>query len=164
MHIRTLRSNEVALFREVRLRALAESPNAFGETLQQAQAQPDSYWKKLTDSVTQPNSHVMFLAEQAEQIAGFAFGLIDRQDSQVGHIGGMWVDPVFRSCGVGYALVTKIISWSHQLKQSKLELWVTEGNNKAIALYKRVGFIDTGKRDVLPSNPSLQIIQMSRGI
>ncbi|NER79903.1 MAG: GNAT family N-acetyltransferase, partial [Leptolyngbya sp. SIO1D8] len=43
----------------------------------------------------------MFLAEQTEQVMGFAFGLLDRQDAQVGHIGGMWVDPTVRASGVG---------------------------------------------------------------
>jgi hypothetical protein len=84
MHIRALQPHEAALVREVRLRALAESPNAFGETLQQAQVQPNSYWEELTHSVTQPNSHVMFLAEQAEQVVGFAFGLVDRKDARAG--------------------------------------------------------------------------------
>ena len=56
MYIRTLQPNEATLLREIRLRALAESPNAFGETLQQAQAQPKTYWEELTNSVTQPNS------------------------------------------------------------------------------------------------------------
>ena len=161
MYIRTLQPNEATLLREIRLRALAESPNAFGETLQQVQAQPKTYWEDLTNSVTQPNSHIMFLAEQAEQVAGFAFGLVDRKDAKVGHIGGMWVDPTFRASGVGYALVIEILTWADQQRQNKLELWVTEGNAKAISLYERVGFVETGKRGLLPSNSSLQIIQMS---
>lgn len=161
MHIRTLQPNEATLFCEIRLRALAESPNAFGETLQQAQEQPNSYWEDLTNSVTQPNRHVMFLAEQAEQVVGFAFGLIDRKDARIGHIGGMWVDPAFRAGGIGYRLVAAILDWAYQQKQNRLELWVTQGNAKAIKLYERVGFVDTGKRDVLPSNSSLQIIQMA---
>lgn len=106
----------------------------------------------------------MFLAEQAEQaeqVVGCAFGLVDREDAKVGHIGGMWVDPTFRASGVGYALVAKILTWADQKRQNKLELWVTEGNVKAINLYERVGFVDTGKRSVLLSNSSLQIIQMS---
>ena len=161
MHIRSLRPNETALFRQLRLQALAESPNAFGETLQQAQIQPDAYWEKLTASVTQPDRHVMFLAEQAEQILGFAFGLLDRQDATIGHIGGMWVNPAFRSSGVGSTLLAKLLDWAHQREFRALELWVTEGNEKAVDFYQRSGFVYTGKRDLLPSNPSLQIIQMS---
>lgn len=161
MYIRKLKSSEAALFRDLRLQALANAPNSFGETLEQAEAQPNSYWQKLTESVTKPDGHIMFLAEQLEQVVGFAFGLRDRQDSKVGHLGGMWVNPNFRSQGVGYGLVEAIIAWGHQLKQERLELWVTEGNRDAIRLYERVGFIDTSKRDILPSNPSLQIIQMA---
>ncbi|MBW4528730.1 MAG: GNAT family N-acetyltransferase [Phormidium tanganyikae FI6-MK23] len=103
----------------------------------------------------------MFLTEQAEQVVGFAFGLIDRKDVKVGHIGGMWVDPAFRANEIDYMLVAEILTWVHQHEQSRLELWVTEGNVQAIGLYERVGFVDTGKRNVLPSNPSLKIMQMS---
>jgi ribosomal protein S18 acetylase RimI-like enzyme len=38
---------------------------------------------------------------------------------------------------------------------------VTEGNSPALRLYERLGFADTGRRDVLPSNPALQTIQMA---
>ena len=161
MHIRPLLPHEASVFREVRLRALAESPDAFGETLQQAQAQPDSYWETLTDSVTRPDGHVMVLAEQAEQIMGFVCGLLDRYDEHIGHLGGMWVDPAFRSSGVGHLLVASILEWAHQRNHRKLQLWVTEGNLKAIRLYEKMGFVDTGKRDELPSDRSLQIVQMA---
>ncbi len=161
MHIRPLRPNETSLFRTLRLQALADSPNAFGETLKQAQAQPNPHWETLTNSVTQPDGHVMLLAEQAEKVLGFTFGLLDRQDATLGHMGGMWVDPAFRSSGIGSALLAKILDWAHQRNLRTLELWVTEKNKKAVDLYQRAGFVCTGKRDVLPSNSSLQIIQMS---
>ncbi|MBI4783900.1 MAG: GNAT family N-acetyltransferase [Oscillatoriophycideae cyanobacterium NC_groundwater_1537_Pr4_S-0.65um_50_18] len=161
MQIRTLQPHEAPLFREIRLHALADSPNAFAETLQQAQTQPQVYWERLTHSLSQPNSHVMFLAEQAGRVVGFAFGLVDRQDSKIGHLGGMWVDPTCRGHGVGSALIAEILTWAQQRNQTQLELWVTEGNVKAMGLYRKVGFVDTGKRDVLPSNPSLPTIQMS---
>lgn len=161
MTIRTLQPDEAELFRELRLRALTESPNAFGETLQQAKAQPESYWQKLTESVTQPGGQVMVLVEHAEHIAGFAFGLFDRQDSHVGHLGGMWVDPAFRSNGIGYRLVDAIVAWAGQRHKHRLELWVTEGNHAAIRLYERCGFVETGRRDLLPSRPGLQVIQMA---
>ena len=47
------------------------------------------------------------------------------------------------------------------IELDRLELWVTEGNGAAIRLYLRSGFADTGRRNALPSNPALQIIQMS---
>ncbi len=161
MNIRTLKPDEVDVFRELRLRALADSPNSFCETLQEAAAQPISYWQKLTESVTQPDGQVMFLAQQEENITGFVFGLLDHSDQQMSHIGGMWVDPEFRSQGIGYALVTAIVQWSALKKHHRVELWVTEDNTQAIKLYEKAGFIATGQRKVFPPDPTLQIIQMS---
>ncbi len=61
MRVRTLEAHEVALHRDVRLRALQEAPDAFGESFADAAARPMSYWDDLTRSVTEPGRHVMFL-------------------------------------------------------------------------------------------------------
>ena len=161
LNIRLLKPDEVEVFREVRLRALAESPDAFGETWHQAQAQPDTYWERLTESVTQPQGQVMVLAEHADRVIGSAFGLRDRHAPDIGHVGGMWVEPAFRASGVGTALMTRLLTWAEQQEYEILELWVTEGNEGAIAFYRKFGFVETGKRDILPSNPTLNVIQMS---
>lgn len=47
MQIRALEPHEVSLHRELRLRALRDAPDAFGETFAEAEAQPISYWEEL---------------------------------------------------------------------------------------------------------------------
>ena len=54
MRIRELERREWALYRELRLRALAESPDAFGRRLVDELARPDAEWIRLTESVTTP--------------------------------------------------------------------------------------------------------------
>ena len=161
MRIRELQRHEWALFRELRLRALAESPDSFARRFADEQAQPDAHWMRLTESVTIPGGQVMLVAEEEGRPLGLAFGLFDKERPKIGHVGGMWVDPSARGLGAGQALLDSAIAWARMRELESLELWVTEGNGAALRLYERLGFADTGRRDVLPSNPALQTIQMA---
>ena len=161
MRVRELQRHEWALFRELRLRAFAESPDAFARTLADALAQDDAYWVRLTESVTAPEGQVMLVAEVEDRPAGIVFGLFDKERPKTGHVGGMWVDPAARGRGAGRALLDAAIAWARTRGLDRLELWVTEGNGSAARLYERAGFGVTGRRDVLASNPALQTIQMA---
>jgi ribosomal protein S18 acetylase RimI-like enzyme len=43
-------------------------------------------------------------------------------------------------------------------------LWVTDGNKPAIALYERLEFTPTGRRDRLASNARLEVLEMERAL
>jgi GNAT superfamily N-acetyltransferase len=161
MDVRALRAGEVALFKDLRLRALADSPDAFAETLAHAEAQPAAYWENLTRSVSEPGRHVMFVAEDAARAVGLVFGLLDRERASVGRVGGMWVAPEARGRGAGRALLDAVVAWARRRGLARLELWVTEGNSPAALLYRSAGFAETGARDVLPANPARATIQMT---
>ena len=161
MRVRELEPHEWALFRELRLRALGESPDAFARTLAEALAQPDAYWLQLTQSVTEPGGQVMLVAEEEGRPVGLAFGLFDKERPKIGHVGGMWVDPAVRRRGAGRALLDAAIAWGGARGLEVLELWVTEGNTPALRLYEQAGFADTGRREPLASNPALQTMHMS---
>ena len=161
MRIRELERREWALYRELRLRALAESPDAFGRRLVDELARTDADWMRLTESVTTPGGQVMLVAEETGRPLGLAFGIFDKERAKTGHVGGMWVEPAARGRGAGGALLDAAIAWARSRGLDRLELWVTKGNGPAERLYERAGFADTGRRDVLASNPALQTIQMA---
>ena len=162
MTVRRLRADETTLLKTLRLRALAESPDAFGDSLATARARPDAYWTEMTRSVTEPDRHAMFLAEDAAAAVGIAFGLVDRERADRAHLGGMWVDPAARRRGVGRALVDAVLAWARERRFRDIVLWVAEGNAAATALYERAGFTRTGRRDHLASNPSLSTCELGR--
>ena len=78
MKIRRLEPGEAALFKAIRLRALADAPDAFAHTHAELSAKPDSYWEEMTRGLTQPDSHVMLLAEDDGAPVGMAFGVMPR--------------------------------------------------------------------------------------
>ena len=73
MRIRTLEPHEIALHRDIRLRALRDCPYSFAETAKEAEARPFSYWEELTRSVTELDRHVMFLACEGDAVCGSAY-------------------------------------------------------------------------------------------
>jgi ribosomal protein S18 acetylase RimI-like enzyme len=69
----------------------------------------------------------------------------------------LWVDPGFRSQGVGSALVEAVVDWAKSKGFSQVLLWVTEVNEKAQRLYERHGFARTGRViEVRPSEPAVE--------
>jgi GNAT superfamily N-acetyltransferase len=168
VNVRRLRPDEAKLLKDLRLRALADAPDAFAHTHAEISAKPDSYWEQMTRGVTEPGRHVMLVAEDDGAPVGIAFGVLprirpeDRPDAP--HLGGMWVDPTARGRGVGRALAEAVLDWARERGFGVIALWVTEGNDPAIALYEHRGFTRTGRTDRLPSNPTLGTFEMERAL
>jgi GNAT superfamily N-acetyltransferase len=160
VQLRKLMAHEVDLHRNIRLSALRDTPDSFGESFTDAAARTISYWKELTRSVTEPGRNVMFLACEGEDVFGSTYGLLDREHRDAGRVGGMWVVPAWRGRGVGRALLQEVFSWARERRLTRLGLWAPAHNPAAIALYSCAGFRDTGDRRHLPTDPSLSIIAM----
>ena len=160
MQTRPLAWHEVDLHRALRLRALRDAPDAFGETLSHAEAQPASYWVELTRQVTGSAGQTMILACEDDATVGTVYGLLDRERADMGRVGGMWVDPAWRGRGLGHALLQAVFGWARGRELKRLGLWAPEHRPAAIALYTRAGFRHTGERRALPSHTSLWIVAM----
>ena len=59
---------------------------------------------------------------------------------------GMLVDPSWRGRGVGSALLAAAIGWARGRELHKLCLEVFAHNTAAVALYRKCGFIEVGRR------------------
>ena len=160
MQLCALASGEVELHRTLRLRALRDAPDSFGETLSHAEAQPVSYWEELTRQVTGSSGQTMVLACEGDETVGTVYGLVDHEHAERGRVGGMWVDPAWRGRGIGQALVRAVFDWARGRGFKRLGLWAPEHRPAAIVLYTRAGFRHTGERRPLPSNTALWIIAM----
>ena len=156
---RRLKPDEVELHRGLRLRALGDSPDSFGETLADAAERPATYWEDLTRSV--PGGHVMFIAFEGDQPIGSAYGLRDQERSDGGRVGGMWVRPGSRRQGVGSALLQAVLDWARACAFTRLALWAPDQNAAAMTLYRRAGFRETGNRRSLATNETVYVVEMN---
>ncbi len=160
--IRRFRREDVALFRDVRLRALEESPDAFGSTLAREQAMSREEWIEIALRNLDPNVLVLAVHEgRAVGIAG-GYAIPDRPGSSA--LWGMWVDPSHRGGDTAQLLVDAVIEWASENGKAVLELWVVVTNRRAIRFYERCGFSDTGDRQLMPRDATLSEQRMQRPV
>ncbi|MHB8576552.1 MAG: GNAT family N-acetyltransferase [Dehalococcoidia bacterium] len=146
MQIRAIRASEGLKLREIRLRALAESPDAFGTTLAQATAQPEAGWHERAVVAAAGERQVMFVAEADGHWAGLAGGFFDEADApDDAELISMWVEPEARRSGVAVELIEAVVGWAQAQGAPRVRLWVTLGNVPATRLYERMGFVATGE-------------------
>ena len=93
-------------------------------------------------------------------MVGSTYGLLDSDRDAVGRVGGMWVDPARRGRGIGGALLREVLGWARGRGFRRAALWAPAHAPAALALYRRAGFRETGRRRALPTDPTLQILEM----
>jgi ribosomal protein S18 acetylase RimI-like enzyme len=152
-------TEERMLFIDVRLRALASDPSAFGSTL--AGEQKHSREDSLGDLLRIQEHGILMLGLDGDRAVGMARG--ERWDERPGVAGlfGMWVEPVHRGTGLARRLVEGVLSWARSGEFSAVDLDVTVDNLAAIRLYEAMGSRDTGERFAMPRDPSILEQRMS---
>ncbi|MGH2447725.1 MAG: GNAT family N-acetyltransferase [Chloroflexota bacterium] len=149
--IRRVKPGEGLRFRKIRLRALADSPSAFGSTLAEASTRPPEYWEQRTADGAAGEDSVLFVAEADERWLGVVGGITDTTGVE---LISMWVEPAYRKIRLGRQLVDQILVWARERNADYVSLCVSDGNESAIKLYELCGFRLTGRSQPLPSNPS----------
>jgi GNAT superfamily N-acetyltransferase len=130
--------------RELRLRALAESPDAFGSTHERERSLGRPEWIAWIDG-WEGATNAMFVAESGDRWIGMAVGSRTGEEADA-HLYGMWVDPTWRGAGVGGRLVEGVTAWARSWGARSVILGVTETNDGAAVFYEHLGFADTGER------------------
>ncbi len=100
------------------------------------------------------------LAVDGEETVGLVRAFAPSEDAESAELVSMWVAPQARGHGVGRQLVAAVIDWARHRSADRVDLWVTETNDPARWLYESCGFVVTGERQPLPSNPSLSEVAM----
>jgi len=161
--IRTIGPEEWPVWRELRLRALADAPTAFRPTIEEESARPDSWWSEMIGATAEHPRGGSWVAWSEGEAVGMLFGRIDKEHTVL-EIGAMWVDPAARRLGVGSGLIQAAVEWARSLSVSVACLWVTEENVEAVAFYERHGFQPTETTDVLRSGSHLIVRKLEKSI
>lgn len=147
--VRRFASHEWRIYRDLRLRALADSPDAFATTLAEAQQRPDEQWRARLASGAGSGSERALIAEVDAAAAGLVWVGIDASEPEAAHLYQMWVAPAFRRLGAGRMLLDVAIGWARSGGARYVALAVTCGDTPASRLYARAGFEPAGEPEPL---------------
>ena len=150
----------VAHYKTVRLRALLDTPNAFGSTYLRESQFTEEEWDKRAKNLDGERA-VGYLAFDGEQYCGIVACFVDGEDPLKANLVSMWVAPEYRRGGVGRLLVDAVRSWARDRGVKTVFLMVTSCNQAAIEFYKRIGFSVTGRTEPYPNDPALIEYEMS---
>ncbi|MBA3945841.1 MAG: GNAT family N-acetyltransferase [Herpetosiphonaceae bacterium] len=139
MIIRRLAQADVDAFRQLRLRALQEHPEAFGRSYEESIAAPPEHWLARL----QPTPHDFILGAFEDTLVGMV-GFRREQGLKEQHKGliwGMYVTSEASGRGIGRALLEQLLAEAQQqptLEQIMLSVVTT--NVAARQLYASLGF------------------------
>ena len=160
--IRQMNAADWAIIRPLRLRALSDSPSAFGSSFAEQSKESDAQWIERIEQLTDPRRAGMWLAFLGEDAVGMVAGVKDEKDPRRAWLISMWVAPDARRHGLGQALIHHVIDWADQSGMDAMHLHVTDGNDPARRLYERLGFQTTGETMPHPRIPNLIEHEMRR--
>lgn len=147
--VRPFRADEWRTYRALRLRSLADAPDASARALAEEEGRSDREWSDLFVASTSSPLQRSIVAELGGRPVGLAYGRVDAAQPEIAHLYAMWVDPAVRRSGIGLALIVAIADWARSAGVRGVLLDVTEDNLPASALYARAGFVETGERSPL---------------
>jgi len=151
----------VAAFKAVRLRALQDTPLAFGSTWARESAFTDEEWLQRAAGWNGARG-IGYLAIDAGALCGIAGSFLDPEDPTRAQLVSMWTAPECRRSGVGRMLVEAIAGWARGRGARTLLLMVVSNNQSAFLFYERLGFARTGRTGPYPNDPALLEWEMLR--
>lgn len=116
----------------------------------------DSFYKELTE-----NKVALYLVSEIEgKVVGYAgVWLVSGE----GHITNIAVSPSFRRKKIAENMVTVMINVAEEENVKMLTLEVRQSNEAAKSLYRKLGFVEVGKRKKYYADNNEDAIIMNRG-
>ena len=148
--VRALVEENSGLLRGLRLQALAESPQAFASTLDDARKIREEGWRERARGAGQSTTFIAFT--DGHPIALAAVLIEENHSAQAVSV---WVHPDYRRQGVAAALMKAAAAFAVQADARVIRVWVTETNLSARALYESLG-----TEPPAPANPYLRIVRL----
>jgi ribosomal protein S18 acetylase RimI-like enzyme len=134
--IRHLTPAAAADYRNIRLAALQNAPEAFGSTYEMEAARPLSGWE---ERLQMPGAFAAYLDGKIVDLARFVQDSGSPKERHKGSVYAMYVVPEARGQRIGSALLEALIGDASGIVE-QLRLGVVDDNAAAIRLYEKHGF------------------------
>ena len=139
--VRTLSEDEWQDYRQVRLAALAESPEAFVATHAEESGYDEDFWRQRMRRSSR------ILAEREGTVVGVvSVGSSSEEREDVAELFGLWVAPQHRGSGVAWKLVQAGADQARAEGKAHLVYWVGTDNGRGVAFASSFGFRTTDYR------------------
>ena len=156
--VRRFQPNEWQLYRELRLAALRDAPDAFGSTLAREDAFTEQEWiTRLAAGTASPLNHPIVAEDDDGRALGLAWVRIEPSDTSTATLYQVWIHPDARGRHIGMALLTSAVRWAQETGARAIEFHVALGPDSAIAFYRRAGFMESGACG--PLRPGSELLQ-----
>ena len=134
--------------RDLRLAALADSPDEFLATLAGESRYQQRQWMAEFDRAS------WHICEDRDRPVGFIGISYYPQTPYDGYyLEYLWVSPPWRHSGIASDLVAHALELLREARCEIAYLWILDGNDRAMGLYKKLGFVSTNERQELPDRP-----------
>ncbi|HEY2321069.1 MAG TPA: GNAT family N-acetyltransferase [Solirubrobacteraceae bacterium] len=164
VEVRAVRQSDAAPLRALRLRALADAPDAFAVAADEEATRPDAEWEALARDSECAESVVIYASIAGGRWMGMAAGRWHDRDRGIAHLWGMWVDPELRRRGVGERLVDAVRAWASAQGGGVLRLGVIAAEGDATPFYEHLGFSRTGEVAPLRRDPARLVHYLIRPV
>lgn len=144
--IRRLQPGEAGLYRELRLQALRESPEAFGTSLADALARDDQSWIDQAYASASGPDRATFVALLDGRPVGLAALYRNAAEPGTGELIQMWVAPEWRGGALAGELLGAIFRWAGENDFLRVKAEVMAGNARALGCYRKFGFSEIEDR------------------
>lgn len=127
-------------YKQLRLDALQNSPQAFSATYAQNVERPDSFWQSRLEEASRGYGHWLFFAKMNKRLVGMIGAFTEEDDPQMAHIISVYVIEEARGRGISKMLMSAILSELKKEGLRKAKLGVNTKQIPAIKLYQQFGF------------------------
>ena len=148
--VRRLDPDDWRVWRDLRLRSLADSPDAFGSTLEREEAFTEEDWRERVQSMA-----VVAFVEGTPSALGGGYRVRPGWVQVV----AMWTEPAHRRRGLARLVLDTVVRTARS-ENRRLVLDVAHGNSAARTTYEHYGFVPTGVSSPLRDGSNVVVDQL----
>ncbi|MCY7396288.1 MAG: GNAT family N-acetyltransferase [Nocardioides sp.] len=140
VEVRLLGEDEWQLYRDARLAALRDAPEAFVARFEDEASYDDDRWRERMSHATR------IVAERGNEPVGLVCLGLHNEDPETGEVFGLWTAPSVRGQHVARDLVSTARYKAAENDYRLLYFWVVSDNASAIGFAVNFGFRPTSER------------------
>ncbi len=151
--VRALKGDDWEAFRQIRLAALKDSPEAFTSSYEDEVEYDEDFWR-----LRLARSQRLLAYDDEEPVGVVSIG--QAEEEGVAELFGMWVTPSRRGSGVAWRLTHAAALHARAAGRRALKLWVATDNGRAVAFFSSYGFRPADERRPMTTDASVEELAM----